>query len=67
MSPALIQLLITAGLQYGPGFVQDVINVFKNKDATIADVETLFAGVKPYSAYNIPAVIPAVIPVPPLV
>lgn len=59
MSPALIQLLIQAGIQYGPGFVTDVIAVLKKPDPTLADVEALFANVKPYAAYGIPDVVPA--------
>lgn len=58
MSPAIIQLLIQAGLQYGPAFVTSVIAVFKNPNATVADVEALFAGVKPYASYGIPDIAP---------
>lgn len=54
MPPAIITLLIQAGLQYGPAFVSNIISIMKNPNATIDDVEKLFATVKPYSAYGIP-------------
>ena len=58
MTPALAQLLIQAGLQYGPAFVTSIIAVLKKPDPTIADIETLFADVKPYSYFNIPDIAP---------
>jgi hypothetical protein len=54
MTPSLITLLVTAGLQYGPEFVTSIISILKNPNATVADVEAAFANLKPYSAYNIP-------------
>jgi len=54
MSPELIQLLIAAGVKYGPEFVKEAIAIINNPKSTIADVETLFAKVKPYEAYGIP-------------
>lgn len=62
MSPALAQLLIQAGLQYGPEFVQSIIALLKKPDPTIADIEALFADVKPYSFFNIPDVAPVAPP-----
>ena len=53
MNP-LVPLLIEAGIKYGPEFILAVIAVFKKPDATIDDVEKLFANVKPYAAYNLP-------------
>lgn len=53
MNP-LITLLVTAGLQYGPEFIANIIAILKNPNATIQDVENAFANLKPYSAYNIP-------------
>ena len=53
MNP-LVPLLIEAGIKYGPEFVLAVIAVFKKPDATIDDVEKLFATVKPYESFNIP-------------
>ncbi len=57
MSPALLEALVIAAVKYGPGFVNSIIALFKQKTPpTIAEVEALFATVKPYSAYNIPDV-----------
>ena len=53
MSP-IVAFCITEALQYGPDFVKSVIAAFQKPNPTIADIEVLFAGVKPYSAYNIP-------------
>lgn len=58
MSAALIQALIIAGIQYGPQFVTDIKNLLNKQDATIADVEALFANVKLYSEFGIPDVAP---------
>lgn len=60
MSPALIQALIMAGLTYGPQIVTDIKNLLNKKDATIDDVEAVFANLKPYSAFGIPDVAPVV-------
>jgi len=54
MSPTLITLLVTAGLQYGPEFVMSIIAIIENPNATVADVKAAFVNLKPYSAYNIP-------------
>jgi hypothetical protein len=53
MSP-LVALLVEAGIKYGPDFVLSIIALLKKPDATIDDVEKLFATVKPYAAYGIP-------------
>lgn len=58
MSPALIQALIMAGIQYGPSIITDIKNLFNKKDATIEDIEAVFANLKPYSAFNIPDIAP---------
>lgn len=58
MSPVLIQALIVAGIQYGPQIVTDIKNLLSKKDATIEDVEAVFANLKPYSDFNIPAIAP---------
>ena len=50
----VIGFLIQAGVTYGPEAVTAIIGLFKNSNATIADVENVFANLKPYSAYNIP-------------
>lgn len=59
MSPQLAAILIQAGITYGPQFVQDIIAVLKKSDPTLDDIAALFANVKPYSAYNIPDVVPS--------
>jgi hypothetical protein len=57
MNP-LIVLLVQAGLQYGPTFLASITAILKNPNATIADVESAFQNLKPYSAYGIPDVAP---------
>lgn len=59
MSPILLEALIVAGIKYGPDAVASIIALFKKETATLADVETLFATIKPYEAYGIPDQIPA--------
>lgn len=58
MSAALIQALIIAGIQYGPQMVTDIKNLLNKQDASIADVEALFANVKPYAQFGIPDIAP---------
>lgn len=53
MPPALIILLVQAGLTYGPQFVAQITTILNNPNATVADVQAAFAGLKPYSAYGI--------------
>lgn len=53
MSPAIIQLLIQFGLQYGPEAVTAIAGLWKNTAATVEDVEAAFTNLKPYSAYGI--------------
>jgi hypothetical protein len=53
-----VGLAISLGIQYGPEFVTKLISILKNKEATLDDVEKLFADVKPYSAYGIPDKLP---------
>lgn len=54
MSPAAIEALIILAAKYGPQFVSSVIALFKKEQITVAEVEQLFANVKPYEAYGIP-------------
>lgn len=54
---ALIPILLQYALQYGVPAVLDVIAVLKKSDATIADVEAMFAKVKNYDQYGIPEVV----------
>lgn len=57
MSP-IVAFIITEALQYGPEFVKSVIAALQKPNPTVADVEALFQGVKPYSAYGIPDIAP---------
>lgn len=63
MSPALLEALIIAGIQYGPQLVTDIKNLLSKKDATIDDVEVLFSNLKPYSYFNIPDFVPGSNPI----
>ena len=58
MSPAAIEALIILAAKYGPEFVMAIIALFKKPNPTIADVEAIFADVKPYDAYGIPVTVP---------
>ena len=58
-----ILTLVQALVKYGPEAVQAIINLLKKSNPTVADVETLFAGLKPYSYYGIPDVVPTSPPV----
>lgn len=60
MTPATIAIIAQFAIQYGIPAAQELIALFKKPDATIADVETMFAKVKPYEAFNIPVLIPPV-------
>ncbi len=53
MSPAAIEAIIILAAKYGPELVMGLIGIFKKADPTLADIEALFANVKPYSAYQI--------------
>ena len=59
MSP-IVAFAITEALQYGPAFVKQVIAAFQNPAVTVADIDKLFAGVKPYSEFGIPDKAPVV-------
>jgi hypothetical protein len=54
MTPAVIAALIQLLVTYGPEAVSAIIALMKKQTITIDDVETAFAALKPYSAYNIP-------------
>lgn len=58
MSAALIEALAISLVKYGPEYVNKLIALFKQAEPTVADVEALFANVKPYEAYGIPDVVP---------
>ena len=44
---------LTLALKYGPQLVADLIEALKKKGITVAEVEAMFADVKPYEALNI--------------
>jgi hypothetical protein len=54
MNPTLVALLVQYGLQYGIPAAMEIIAVLRNSNATISDVEALFAKIKTYEQYNIP-------------
>ncbi len=56
MSPALISILLQYGIQYGIPAVMEIIALIKKPDATVADIEALFAKIQTYEQYNIPNV-----------
>ena len=52
MTPALaIQLVV----QYGPEILTQVEALFQKQTVTAAEVQTIFAGLKPYASFNINA------------
>lgn len=53
----IAQLILTLVAQYGPDILTSVKAVLNKKDATVEDVEAIFVGLKPYEAFNIPAVV----------
>lgn len=63
MTPATIAIIAQFAIQYGIPAAQDLIALFKNQNATIADVEAMFAKVLTYEQYNIPVLTPPVKPV----
>lgn len=58
-----IDIFLGYALKYGPELVLDVVNLLKKKGITVDEIETIFANVKPYSAFGIPDVAPTA-PVP---
>lgn len=54
MNPTLVALIIQYGLQYGIPAAMEIIAVLRNTNATLSDVEALFAKIKTYEQYNIP-------------
>jgi len=50
MTPALAIGLV---LQYGPEILTAVENLFKKSTVTAAEVQSIFAGLQPYSAFSI--------------
>lgn len=58
LASPIIQALIMGGVKYGPEWVTAIKGVLTKKDATVAEVESAFANVVPYAAFNIPDVAP---------
>jgi hypothetical protein len=52
MTPAIAIGLV---LQYGPQILTAVENLFKKSTVTAAEVQAIFAGLEPYSAFGIQA------------
>ena len=52
MTPLIAIQLV---LQYGPSILTAVENLFKKTTVTAAEVQSVFAGLEPYSAFNIAA------------
>ena len=44
-------LLIQAAIQYGPQVVEAVAQALQKPAVTLAEIEAIFAGVKPYNSY----------------
>ena len=47
----MIEALVLLAAKYGPELVVGITRLFTKADASLADIEALFANVKPYSAY----------------
>ena len=62
MTPAQIFIVLQLVTQYGPDIVSAVKSILNKKDATIDDVEAIFAGLKPYESFGIPGVVPTKVP-----
>ena len=58
MSPQLIIVVLQLVAQYGPEILTSIKSLMSKSDATIEDVEAIFAGLKPYEAFGIPATVP---------
>ena len=48
---AIAPLLIQSAIQYGPDIVIAVVNALQKPGVTVAEIEAIFSGVKPYSWY----------------
>ena len=51
MAPAVATLLIQSAIQYGPEIVIAVTQALQKPGVTVAEIEAIFAGVKPYAWY----------------
>jgi hypothetical protein len=48
-----MEYALSLALKYGPQLVADLIEALKKKGITVAEVEAMFADVKPYEAFGI--------------
>lgn len=53
MSPATIGAILTLVSQYGPQILTGIEGLFTSANPTIQDIQAVFAGLQPYSAFNI--------------
>ncbi len=58
MTPAQIFIVLGLVQQYGPSIVSGIKSILSKKDATIEDVDAIFAGLKPYEDFGIPTTVP---------
>lgn len=58
MNPSEILIILGLVQQYGPSILTGIKTIMDKKDATIADVDAVFAGLRPYAAFEIPAIVP---------
>ena len=58
MRPEIKALIADVAIKYGPQLALALSVIFTKKKPTLADVEKLFAGVKRYEDYGIPAIAP---------
>ena len=60
-----ILTILQALMKYGPEAYKSIVTLLTKSNPTVADVDVLFAGLKPYAAYNIPDLVPGLTVVPP--
>lgn len=48
-----MDILLQYAAKYGPELVLSVLDAMKKKGITVQEVEAVFAGVKPFSAFGI--------------
>lgn len=66
MSPATITVILQLVAQYGPSILAGIEGLFTKASPTVADIQAVFAGLKPYSAFGIslPAAVAPATPAP---
>lgn len=53
MNAATIGAILSLVAQYGPEILTGIEGLFNKANPTIADIQAVFAGLQPYSAFNI--------------